>query len=227
MATTVADLVKAGMWRGLADLVNSLVTGKKLSELSATTSAELKTVISDETGSGALVFANTPTLVTPVLGAATGTSVIVTGAVQGATVTATGAVAGDSVAATGAVTGASVTATAGVQGATVTATGDLVIKSATVAATGADQAGAAQLAGGFTLVSAADGTKGVKLPAAAAGKVVIVKNNVNAVLKVYPSTDDAINALAANASFDIAALTSAVLVAYDGVTWYSVPLLPS
>src|SRR3989338_9171221 len=31
-------------------------------------------VISDETGSGALVFANTPTLVTPVLGVATGTS---------------------------------------------------------------------------------------------------------------------------------------------------------
>lgn len=43
-------------------------TSNKLSDFAATTSSELKTVISDETGSGALVFANTPTLVTPVLG---------------------------------------------------------------------------------------------------------------------------------------------------------------
>lgn len=47
----------------------------KLSDFAATTSAELKSVISDETGSGALVFANTPTLVTPVLGVATATSI--------------------------------------------------------------------------------------------------------------------------------------------------------
>jgi len=38
------------------------------------TSAQLATAISDETGSGALVFADTPTLVTPNIGAATGTS---------------------------------------------------------------------------------------------------------------------------------------------------------
>ena len=42
------------------------------------TSAELATAISDETGSGALVFANTPTLVTPNIGAATGTSLNLT-----------------------------------------------------------------------------------------------------------------------------------------------------
>lgn len=51
------------------------LTSNKLSEFAATTSLELKGVISDETGSGALVFANTPTLVTPVLGAATATSI--------------------------------------------------------------------------------------------------------------------------------------------------------
>jgi hypothetical protein len=45
------------------------ITGHtKLSDFAATTSAELKTVISDETGSGALVFANTPSLITPNLG---------------------------------------------------------------------------------------------------------------------------------------------------------------
>lgn len=52
----------------------------KLSVFAATTSAELASVISDETGMGLLVFNNSPTLITPVLGAATGTSVTVTGA---------------------------------------------------------------------------------------------------------------------------------------------------
>lgn len=41
----------------------------------ATTSAQLASVISDETGTGALVFANTPTLVTPNIGVATATTV--------------------------------------------------------------------------------------------------------------------------------------------------------
>ena len=56
-----------------------VVTTDKLSALAATTSAELAGVISDETGTGALVFANTPTLVTPNIGAATGTSLTTTG----------------------------------------------------------------------------------------------------------------------------------------------------
>ena len=43
-------------------------TSNKLSVHAATTSAELAGVISDETGTGALVFANSPTLVTPALG---------------------------------------------------------------------------------------------------------------------------------------------------------------
>ena len=50
-------------------------TANKLSAFAATSSAELAGVISDETGSGALVFANSPTLVTPALGVATATSV--------------------------------------------------------------------------------------------------------------------------------------------------------
>lgn len=45
-----------------------VVTTDKLSVLAATSSSELAGIISDETGSGALVFANSPTLVTPVLG---------------------------------------------------------------------------------------------------------------------------------------------------------------
>src|SRR3989344_9376239 len=44
---------------------------------SPTTSLALSTAITDETGSGSLVFANTPTLVTPILGVATITSIAI------------------------------------------------------------------------------------------------------------------------------------------------------
>jgi len=64
------------------------ITANKLSTFAATSSSELAGVISDETGSGALVFANTPTLVTPVLGAATATSIaLANGQVSSSTVT--------------------------------------------------------------------------------------------------------------------------------------------
>lgn len=52
-----------------------VVTTDKLSVLAATSSSELAGVISDETGSGSLVFATSPTLVTPTLGVATATSI--------------------------------------------------------------------------------------------------------------------------------------------------------
>lgn len=45
------------------------------------TSANLASTLTDETGTGAAVFANTPTLVTPIIGAATGTSVSLSGSV--------------------------------------------------------------------------------------------------------------------------------------------------
>ncbi len=50
------------------NLVGAALTSGKLSQFAATSSSELAGVISDETGTGALVFANTPTLVTPTLG---------------------------------------------------------------------------------------------------------------------------------------------------------------
>jgi len=109
----------------------------------------------------------------------------------------------------------------------ITTTGGLYIKSATVAATGSTQSDAASVSDGFTLVSAADGTKGVKLPAAVAGRTVILKNNANAVLKVWPASGDAVNAITADSNYVLAAYTSSLLVAYDATTWYSVPLLAS
>jgi hypothetical protein len=66
-----------------------VVTTDKLNVLAATSSSELAGIISDETGTGALVFANTPTLVTPNIGAATGTSLVLSGdlTVNGTTTT--------------------------------------------------------------------------------------------------------------------------------------------
>jgi hypothetical protein len=53
-----------------------------LGAFATTTSAQLRGVISDETGTGAAVFATSPVLTTPALGAATATSIAVSGAVK-------------------------------------------------------------------------------------------------------------------------------------------------
>ncbi len=66
-----------------ATVTNGVYTSSKISALAATSSSELAGVISDETGTGALVFANTPTLVTPALGAATATSIAFADALVG------------------------------------------------------------------------------------------------------------------------------------------------
>lgn len=50
------------------------VTGSPLSQFASTTSAQFSGVISDETGTGVVVLATSPTLVTPVLGVASVTS---------------------------------------------------------------------------------------------------------------------------------------------------------
>jgi uncharacterized protein YjbI with pentapeptide repeats len=63
--TPVANLNIGG---NAATVTNGIYTTSKISDLAATTSAELAGKISDETGTGTLVFANSPTLVTPALG---------------------------------------------------------------------------------------------------------------------------------------------------------------
>jgi hypothetical protein len=61
-----------------ADVSGAASTASNLSQFASTTSAQLAGVISDETGSGALVFATSPTLVTPALG--TPSSLVLTNA---------------------------------------------------------------------------------------------------------------------------------------------------
>jgi hypothetical protein len=125
------------------------------------------------------------------------------------------------------VTGA-LTASGGVTG---DVAGNITLSVATVAAAGSDNTDAAAVtAYGVVHATGADGTKGVKLPTAAAGKVVIVKNAdaANAILKVYPGASDKINSgTATTGVLSMAAKTAAMFVAINDVDWFTVPLLPS
>lgn len=69
-----------GTTNSIGGYIQQLFTDKanytdKLNVFASTSSEELLSVISDATGTGALVFATSPTLVTPVLGVATATSI--------------------------------------------------------------------------------------------------------------------------------------------------------
>jgi hypothetical protein len=81
------DNANSGSTHSAGAIVRHMVIGRDLNEANAhsvgtlaqhaaTTSLELKTLISDETGSGSLVFATSPTLVTPVLGTVAAGSVL-------------------------------------------------------------------------------------------------------------------------------------------------------
>jgi hypothetical protein len=112
-------------------------------------------------------------------------------------------------------------------------TGDVVgsvtlpVETVAAAGSGATTATAATVYG-IIVATGADGTKGIKLPTAAAGKQVVVKNTVAQVLKVYPGTSDKINGgTATTGSLDMASGTSTLLFAYDAENWFSVPLIPS
>jgi hypothetical protein len=96
------EVLSATQYAGnAATVTNGITTASKISALAATSSAELAGVISDETGTGALVFANTPTLVTPEIGAATGTTLVLSGALTGTAVTLANSQVGDATATAG------------------------------------------------------------------------------------------------------------------------------
>jgi hypothetical protein len=107
--------------------------------------------------------------------------------------------------------------------------GNQTIPTTTKAAAGANQGAATEVALGFNLVTGADGAKGVKLPTAVAGQIIIIKNNTSAQnLLVYPGTSDKINGgTATTGTLTMAGLTAAMFIAYDATDWYSLPLLPS
>jgi hypothetical protein len=61
----------------IPNLTGAITSNNTTTSLGSFTSANLSAALIDETGSGSAVFATSPTLVTPVLGAATATSIVV------------------------------------------------------------------------------------------------------------------------------------------------------
>ncbi len=100
---------------------------------------------------------------------------------------------------------------------------------ADVAAAGSTVTDAAQLSSGFTVVTGANGTLGVKLPATpAAGTIVIIKGTTAGVLKVWPDAAATINAVGSNGAMSLASgVIPAWFIAKSPTQWYTLPLLPS
>lgn len=196
------------------------------------------------TGTGAVARATSPAFVTPGLGAATATTinrVTITAPATAATLTLADnktATINNSLTLAGTdtttMTFPATSATIARTDAPNTFTGPDIFSAmfrvprATVAAAGTVLADAAQLANGYTTVTAGDGTKGVKLVATpAAGSMALVKNNSAAVLKVWPDAAATINAIGANGAISMAANTIAIFMADSTTQWYTLPLLPS
>ncbi len=133
--------------------------------LSTPTSANLRSALTDETGTGAAVFADAPTF-----------------------------------------------------------TGMPRIPAATVAAAGSSETDAAAVTYGFTAVTNSNGTRGVILPTAVAGAVVIIRNTVSGnTLKVYPGTADSINGgTVTTGQYNMGGSDGAMFVALDDTAWWAI-----
>lgn len=100
----------------------------------------------------------------------------------------------------------------------------ILLNSKQVTAAGSSQATGTALDSGLSLVSGADGTKGVTLPATPiVGELFIVWNiDESSALEVYPGSGDSINAAAADAPFTVAAMGCIILVATSASQYYAV-----
>ena len=177
--------------------------------LATPTSANLLAAMTDETGSGSLVFANTPTLVTPVIGAATGTSLSLTGNLSAAAGTFSSTLtAGASTLASASITGnATVGGTLGVTGATTLGS--------TLGVTGATTLAAVTATGAATFSSTVKITTG-----AAAGKVLTADASGNA---TWQNTGGSITTLSATGT----AISTASYIIFTGSTTGQIVTIPS
>jgi len=91
--TDILDITSITSLNGVV-IGNYILSTDKLDALSATTSAELATVISDETGSGLLVFNDTPTIITPTIASLTNATHDHSNAAGGANLTNTALTSG-------------------------------------------------------------------------------------------------------------------------------------
>ena len=101
----------------------------------------------------------------------------------------------------------------------------------TVAAAGADQAGAGAISatgGGTVIVTGADDAKGVRLPLLSdcnVGQQFFIMNNLsNKTLEVYPGSGDAVNVSSDNTPITIAADTIMLCIKMDNAEWFGAEL---
>lgn len=96
-------------------------------------------------------------------------------------------------------------------------------KAATLAAAGSAQGDAAAIVNQVTFVSGADGTTGVRLPLATAGRLHFVYNlHASAGLNVYPGSGDDINDGTGDQAVVIEGKTLGIFLALDTATWAAI-----
>lgn len=103
----------------------------------------------------------------------------------------------------------------------------LVMDAALLNSAGNNIANASAIVGPIVFISAGNNVVGSQLPAAAAGKVIVVHNTSANGAKIYPAVSSAINALGANNAIEMAANTSAAFHGYNSTLWYTIPRVPS
>jgi hypothetical protein len=241
--TGTASGLTAGNVTTNANLTGHITSVGNAAVLGSFTSAQLLAALTDETGSGANVFATSPTLVTPTIGAATATTVnkvTLTAPATGSTLTL---VEGSTLATSGAFS-TTLTATAATN-VTLPTTGTLATLAGTetltnktlttpalnsavvdnnnaVSAAGSTQAGATALTVDYNVVTTVAASTGVRLPTATAGRRIVIVNKGANTLSIYPATGGTIDALSANAAIQIAANGSIEIMASSTTQWYSI-----
>ncbi len=231
----------------IATGVSGLGTGI-VSFLATPTSSNLISAVTDETGTGALVFANTPTLVSPVIGAATGTSLSLTGTLSAGTssVTSSTISGNETVGGTLGVTGATTLTALTTTGA---ATFSSTVKISTGAAAGkvltSDASGNAtwQNTGGTVVTMSATGTatstatyiiftgatasQTITIPSAVtlgAGREITIKNVASVTVSIASAAgyliQDNSTLTSATAALGIEPSNNWMKLVSDGTNWY-------
>jgi len=91
-----------------------------------------------------------------------------------------------------------------------------------VSAAGATQGTATALTVDYNVITTAAASSGVVLPAATAGRRIVIVNKGANTLSIYPATGGTIDALAANAAIQVAANGSIEIMASSSTQWYSI-----